>query len=72
MADVHYILLGRSQRDFSIGGHCSLGSIDLKKKNQNSVWLLMSYFVDESKKKWKKNRRMNYETCEFGNLEWIW
>ena len=34
MADVHYILLGRSQRDFSIGGHCSLGSIDLKIKTK--------------------------------------
>ena len=34
MADVHYILLGRSQRDFSIGGHFSLGSIDLKIKSK--------------------------------------
>ena len=32
MADVHYILLGR--RDFSFGGHCSLGSIDLKMKTK--------------------------------------
>ena len=29
----------------------------------------MSYFVDEPKKNGKKNRKMNYETCEFGNLE---
>ena len=28
MADVYSS--GRSQRDFWIGGHCSLGSIDLK------------------------------------------
>ena len=32
MADAHYIVLGRSQRDFSIGGHCSLDFIDLKIK----------------------------------------
>ena len=29
----------------------------------------MSYFVDEPKKNEKKIRRMNDETCEFGNLE---
>ena len=34
MADVNYIHLGRSQQDFSIGGHCSLGSIDLKIKTE--------------------------------------
>ena len=34
MADVHYIFLGRSQRDFAIGGHCSLFSIDLKIKTK--------------------------------------
>ena len=34
MTDVHYILLERSQRDFSIGRHCSLGSIDLKIKTK--------------------------------------
>ena len=30
--------------------------------------ILMSYFVDESKKN-EKNPRMNYETCEFGNVD---
>ena len=34
MADVHYILLESSQRDFSNGGNCSLGSIDLKIKTK--------------------------------------
>ena len=34
MANVHYILLEMSQRDFSIGGHFSLGSIDLKIKTK--------------------------------------
>ena len=34
MADVHYILLGRSHRDFSIGGLSSLGSSDLKIKTK--------------------------------------
>ena len=65
LADAHYILLGRSQRDFSIGGHCSLGSIDLTIKTK----ILYNYFVDEPKKNEKKNRKMNYETCEFGNLD---
>ena len=34
MADVHYILLDRLQPHFSIGGHCSLGFIELKTKTK--------------------------------------
>ena len=32
--------------------------------------IIMSYFIDEPKKNARNEiRRMNYETCEFGNLD---
>ena len=45
MADVHYIFLGRSQREFSIGGHCSLGYIDLQIKTKSLYDYYVQYIV---------------------------